>query len=348
MLGIEHGLRRASVPVRPVVYVEREAFVAYNLAKQIEQGRLARAPIWTDLKTFDCEPFVGKVHGVIGGYPCQGESLAGRRELENYEGYLWPYIRRHVDRVRPLFCFFENVGSHLRGTFPYVLSDLRSMGYAVEAGLYSAFEAGATHQRERVFILAYADAQKFRRCLADAGGERGKREYVERRVPSGTRTSDEAVGGEHPDAGRPGGRMADAGGESVGVEPATRKRKDTAGYGTVGEAVEHADRERFQGSYEQGTRREKDWPTGRTSSDRTDRPDKVRNYGRPQFPTGPGRIQEPWEAPRLVAESEIESGLGRATHGFDFRADILRLLGNGVVPQQAEVAWRYLLKKVPR
>ena len=42
-----------------------------TLLAKIEEGRMDNAPIYSDLKTFPAEIFRGKVHGLIGGYPCQ-------------------------------------------------------------------------------------------------------------------------------------------------------------------------------------------------------------------------------------------------------------------------------------
>ena len=54
--------------------------------------------------------------------------------------------------------FFENVSNLLRLGFEEIADDLRAMGYAVKAGLFTAEEVGATHKRERLFILAYTDS----------------------------------------------------------------------------------------------------------------------------------------------------------------------------------------------
>jgi DNA (cytosine-5)-methyltransferase 1 len=158
ILGIERGLKRAGVHPRVVAYVEIEAYIIANLVAGMEAGILDPAPIWTDAKTFDARPFRGRVHGIIGGYPCPGESLAGLREGHLYKGFIWPNIRRDFAATRPLFGFFENVDDHLTGTYPIVQRSLRNMGYRVEAGVYSAEEVGATQERQRLFVLALANS----------------------------------------------------------------------------------------------------------------------------------------------------------------------------------------------
>ena len=152
--GIERGLERAGIRVIPVVYLEIEAFICANLVGEMEAGLLAPAPIWTDLKTFDAKPFRGLVDGIIGGYPCPPFSNAGKRQGADDPRHLYPFISGIIEAARPVWCFFENVEGHLTLGYPEVSADLRSMGYAVEAGIYSAEEVGAPHQRDRLFILA--------------------------------------------------------------------------------------------------------------------------------------------------------------------------------------------------
>jgi DNA (cytosine-5)-methyltransferase 1 len=60
-----------------------------------------------------------------------------------------------------------------------------------------------------------------------------------------------------------------------------------------------------------------------------------------KFPSRPNEQQYGWEAPRT-----IKSRLGRTIDGSSHRVDRLRLLGNGVVPQTAELAWRTLWQKL--
>ena len=99
--GIELGIKRTGLPVRTVCYVEIEHFCQANLVAKIEQGKMDAAPIWSNLKTFDGKPFRGKVHGLIGGYPCQPFSNAGvmhgHRKGTEDPRHLWPYMGRTVD-----------------------------------------------------------------------------------------------------------------------------------------------------------------------------------------------------------------------------------------------------------
>lgn len=176
--GIERGLERAIGAIRTVCFVEIEAFICENLACQMEAGLLDPAPIWTNLKTFPASIFRGHVEGIIGGYPCTPFSLAGLRKGEDDERHLWPFIRNHVESIGPLWCFFENVDDHLTMGFDTVYKDLRALGYQVEVGIYSAEEAGAPHERQRIFILAvhHSGIDRFKQKYAvPAGWDRPQR-----------------------------------------------------------------------------------------------------------------------------------------------------------------------------
>lgn len=158
MRGLESGIERAIGPIRTVAFVEIEAFVIENLVRQMEQGVLAPAPVWSDLKTFPAAAFHNKIHGITGGYPCQPFSVAGKRAGTDDPRHLWPHIRSIIDATRPVWCFFENVPGHLTIGYQQVRSDLQSLGYTVTEGLFSAQEVGAPHQRIRLFILAVDNA----------------------------------------------------------------------------------------------------------------------------------------------------------------------------------------------
>lgn len=96
---------------------------------------------------------------------CLRDTLANHSpQQENGGGesdprHLWPFIQRSIAVIRPRFCFFENVRGHLTLGFKNVCHDLGELGYEVVAGLFTAAECGAEHERERLYILAYSNNQ---------------------------------------------------------------------------------------------------------------------------------------------------------------------------------------------
>ena len=157
--GIGMGLSRVIRNLRNVLFVEIETFACANLVAKMEKGQMAPAPIWTNLKTFDGEPFRGKVDIISAGYPCQPFSQAGNRAGTDDPRHLWPFVRRAVRTIKPRFVFLENVEGHISLGLNTVISDLADDGYVSTWGIFSAKECGAPHQRKRVFILAYDSCQ---------------------------------------------------------------------------------------------------------------------------------------------------------------------------------------------
>lgn len=165
--GIDLGLKRVVNNVRTVAYVEIEAFQCANLVSKMEKGWLDAAPIWTNLKTFPWRSFRGKVDIISGGFPCQPFSSAGRRAGDEDPRHLWPHIKRGIEIVRPSIVFMENVEGIIssklqsdqwndpKGTsvLLHVLRELERVDYQATAGVFSAAEVGAPHQRKRVFIM---------------------------------------------------------------------------------------------------------------------------------------------------------------------------------------------------
>jgi DNA (cytosine-5)-methyltransferase 1 len=152
--GIERGLDLIGFEHRVIAYVEIEAYAIANLVNKMEAGLLPSAPIYTNLKTFPAHLFRDKVSLITGGYPCQPFSAAGQRKGTDDPRHLWPYIRRHIETIRPLQCFLENVEGHISLGLSSVVSDLEEDSYRTTWGIFSAREVGAPHQRKRVYILA--------------------------------------------------------------------------------------------------------------------------------------------------------------------------------------------------
>lgn len=158
--GLDLGIRVAQPNARAVCFVEIEAFACEILATRMEDKTMDEAPVWTDLRSFNGKPWRGIVDCITAGYPCQPFSVAGKQKGKDDPRHLWPDVYRIVREVRPRLCFFENVPGHLRLGFEQIHDDLQRLGYRVKAGLFSAEEVGASHKRERLFILAYRESDR--------------------------------------------------------------------------------------------------------------------------------------------------------------------------------------------
>jgi DNA (cytosine-5)-methyltransferase 1 len=89
------------------------------------------------------------------GYPCQPFSTAGQRKGTQDERHIWPYIIEAICTIRPSIVVLENVRGHLSLGFKEVLSDLAKNGYDARWQIVRASDVGAPHQRARLFIIAY-------------------------------------------------------------------------------------------------------------------------------------------------------------------------------------------------
>lgn len=380
--GLERGLERAGVNTKVVAYVEIEAFIIANLVAAMETGNMAAAPIWTDVKTFPYRSFYKRIHGITAGYPCQPFSVAGSRKGTNDPRHLWPFIYRIVQTVKPFWCFFENVAGHLNLRFDEVSRDLRRMGYKVEAGIFSAAEVGATHQRKRLFILASLGHTKYNGFTAkqklrsnettshtwikkeqetpikseganrsrnvrsiQRSQERGKQldntrgnglkqeHQIQTRRHSPELTSEGMANTIHNDEPTTTGKLQSKAGkiekapwEQDGQRVWNESRDgsetlaDTSGKGF--------ERQQQSGTPEEGIKQQKP-------------PRPITKCHIDQWPARPGEPQHEWEEPRAV-----ESSMGITVDGYNFREDLLRAAGNGVVEQTAAKAWLELNAKL--
>ena len=160
--GLDIGFRLAVPNARTVCYVEREISSVAVLVKGIQNKFLDDAPIWSDSSTFDSAAWTGKVDWIIGGFPCQPFSVAGKQKGTEDKRWLWDDISKFIRTIRPKGIFLENVSGLITGHgIDIVLGSLSEMGYDARWGSVQAANVGATHKRERVFILGHAKGIRF-------------------------------------------------------------------------------------------------------------------------------------------------------------------------------------------
>ena len=98
-----------------------------------------------------------KVCGIIGGPPCQGFSLVGKRETGDARNSLYLEYVRFVSRIKPSFFILENVKGLLsmeKGLYrDDIVARFSELGYNVNFKLLKASDYGVPQSRERVFFI---------------------------------------------------------------------------------------------------------------------------------------------------------------------------------------------------
>ena len=151
--GLELGVKNVA-KTRTVMYVENEITAAQILAQRIKERNLDDAPVWSNLRTFRGEELYGKVDILIGGFPCQPFSVAGKRLGDDDPRNLWHEVKRIARELGHPALFLENVENISRYYHDTIRKDLQEMGYTVTEGLFSASEVGLPHRRRRLLMLA--------------------------------------------------------------------------------------------------------------------------------------------------------------------------------------------------
>jgi DNA (cytosine-5)-methyltransferase 1 len=167
--GFSLGLERAGM--RTVAFCEIEPFARRVLARH-----WPGVPIYDDVRTLTADRLRtdGIAADVIcGGFPCQDISLAGPGEgIEGARSGLWSEYARLIGEVRPRYVIVENVAALLGRGLDRVLADLAALGFDAEWHCIPASAVGAPHRRDRVWLVAYADGERWRQAGRDTPGHR--------------------------------------------------------------------------------------------------------------------------------------------------------------------------------
>lgn len=104
------------------------------------------------------KPFPQKADIVLGGFPCQDFSHAGkRRGFESKRGLLYQSMAEVIKRTKPVLFIAENVRGLLTmnggEAIQTIIDDFKKLGYHVVYKLLTAADYGVPQTRERVIIV---------------------------------------------------------------------------------------------------------------------------------------------------------------------------------------------------
>lgn len=95
------------------------------------------------------------LHGILGGPPCQGFSLAGKKQPQNIINQLVMAYAAVVIQIKPFFLVMENVPQLLFHSLFQPMLDEIEKHYFVTYGILNAARYGAPQTRHRLILIAY-------------------------------------------------------------------------------------------------------------------------------------------------------------------------------------------------
>lgn len=149
--GMDLGFEKAGFDIVWANDFFKEAVESYkkNVSKNVVYG---------DITKIDSSEIPDNIDLVIGGFPCQGFSVANtKRSMKDERNFLYKEMLRIIKDKNPKFFVAENVKGLLsmeKGkVFEMIKKDFESLGYKVDARLLNAAEYGVPQARERLVII---------------------------------------------------------------------------------------------------------------------------------------------------------------------------------------------------
>lgn len=134
--------------------IDKNAVETYkkNIGNHIFSGDISDIDFKKDL------PEDKEVDVVIGGFPCQGFSVANtKRSMEDKRNFLYLELLRVITEKKPKFFVAENVKGLLsmeKGkVLQLIINDFKKIGYDVDYQVLNSADYGVPQARERVFII---------------------------------------------------------------------------------------------------------------------------------------------------------------------------------------------------
>ncbi|WP_406615290.1 DNA cytosine methyltransferase [Mycoplasmopsis hyopharyngis] len=135
----------------------------YNFSTNIEPKDITNNEIRNELET----KYKNKTNLVIGGFPCQGYSMAGKRNPDDDRNQLYKYTIDVIKRLEPEVFVLENVKGILsfkekdgQLVIDKIINILKEANYYAKYILVDSSKFGVPQKRERVIFIGSKDKEK--------------------------------------------------------------------------------------------------------------------------------------------------------------------------------------------
>jgi len=157
VLDLFSGIGGFSLGLESTGHFETVAFCEKDqFCQKVLKKHWSNIPIIDDVRRINGKEIKADV--VVGGFPCQSISIAGKQKGKDDERYLWDEMFRVIKEVKPRWIIGENVQNLINIADGQILqgihNDLEAENYEVQTFCISAASIGAWHKRSRVWIVA--------------------------------------------------------------------------------------------------------------------------------------------------------------------------------------------------
>lgn len=162
--GFSLGFERAGFHVVLGIDVWKDALNTFKFnhkSSQILQSDLS------DIEPSEILPLLngGRVDVIIGGPPCQGFSVAGKRIVDDIRNKLYKNFVNFVSFYKPKAFVMENVPNILSigsgAVREEILKDFSDLGYTVEYRILTASDFGVPQNRRRAIFVGFRNGHHF-------------------------------------------------------------------------------------------------------------------------------------------------------------------------------------------
>jgi DNA-cytosine methyltransferase len=201
VLDLFSGIGGFSLGLHSTDIFDTVKFVEFDeFCQKILKKNFPNVPIEGDIKNVRGKEFEADI--IVGGFPCQPFSVAGKQKGRDDNRYLWPEMFRLVKEIKPEFVIGENVQGIVNLQNGMVLrqvqDDLEGEGFEVQCFLIPASGIGAWHQRFRVWIVGHskhngllATEKRSRNQEVNGRTQEGQNETIELERTSGSRNDED-------------------------------------------------------------------------------------------------------------------------------------------------------------
>ena len=300
---------------RTIQFVENEKW-----CQKILKKNFPKVPIHDDIKTYNTYKGV-EADVVVGGFPCQPFSVAGKQKAIQDDRHLWPDMFRVIRQTKPIWVIGENVRNIVSISDGMVLEqvylDLESQGYEVQSFIIPASAVNAPHQRYRTWIVGYSEhngssTSEIRCSFSKTSNNNEKRQKETKQFKRTSKQED------YDDVENT--RRSSRRGKST-------RNKESIGPGSPQQTQWTSDSNKVRGSSERIK------TMAHTDSRSRETFDKERVLGKQnrkeqteRYSNGNLQVRGQWN---------FEPNVGRVANGIPNRVDRLKGLGNAIVPQIA-------------